>query len=350
MKRIKKFNLTAWMLLMVMGCSSVRHQTVKISDSKMRVIFETDIGNDIDDALALDMLYKYQDAGIINLLGIMTNKESEYSAAYIDIMNTWYGYPEIPIGIVENGADSENDAVNYAKQVVMMQQENGVPLFRRTLKDPRVLKEAHLLYRQILAEQPDSSVIIISVGFSTNLSRLLETAADEISPLSGKELVARKVKLLSTMAGCFNNESLLEYNVVKDIPAAKKVFEEWPTPLVTSPFEVGITINYPGSSIEEDFQWASHHPMVKGYKAYLPMPYDRPTWDLTAVLYAVEDSSFFTISPPGKIQITEKGNTLFTHRKGGNRFYLSVDSIQSGKIKNHFIEIITRHPKLISIQ
>ena len=81
MKRIKKFNLTAWMLLMVMGCSSVRHQTVKISDSKMRVIFETDIGNDIDDALALDMLYKYQDAGIINLLGIMTNKESEYSAA-----------------------------------------------------------------------------------------------------------------------------------------------------------------------------------------------------------------------------------------------------------------------------
>ena len=27
------------------------------------VIFETDIGNDIDDALALDMLYKYQDQG-----------------------------------------------------------------------------------------------------------------------------------------------------------------------------------------------------------------------------------------------------------------------------------------------
>lgn len=55
------------------------------------------------------------------------------------------------------------------------------------------------------------------------------------------------------MGGCFDNSNPLEYNVVKDIPAAQKVFAEWPTRLVTSPFEVGIKINYPASSIEKDF-------------------------------------------------------------------------------------------------
>jgi inosine-uridine nucleoside N-ribohydrolase len=32
------------------------------------VIFETDMGNDIDDALALDMLYKYMDQGKVNIV------------------------------------------------------------------------------------------------------------------------------------------------------------------------------------------------------------------------------------------------------------------------------------------
>ena len=32
-----------------------------VESDKLRVIFETDIGNDIDDALALDMLYKMVD-------------------------------------------------------------------------------------------------------------------------------------------------------------------------------------------------------------------------------------------------------------------------------------------------
>jgi len=170
----------------------------------MRVIFETDIGNDIDDALALDMLYKYQDAGIINLLGIMTNKESEYSAAYIDIMNTWYGYPEIPIGIVENGADSENDAVNYAKQVVMMQQENGVPLFRRTLKDPRVLKRSPLtLSADIGRTTRQFSHHYLCRSFTTNLSRLLETAADEILPPIRKRARSQKGAVIEYHGGMF---------------------------------------------------------------------------------------------------------------------------------------------------
>lgn len=331
-------------LIAFSGCTSKDHKRAEIVSGAQKIIFETDIGNDVDDALALDILYKYVDAGKIDLLGIMINKEGIYPPEYADIMNTWYGYPEIPVGVIYNGADCENDATNYAKCVSLMEEKNGKQIFQRSLKDYSELPEAHILYRKILTQQPDNSVTIVSVGFSTNLARLLETPADDFSPLTGKELVAKKVKLLCSMAGCFDNPGLYEYNVVKDIPAAKKVFAEWPTPLVTSPFEVGIAINYPATSIENDFGWTSVHPMVEAYKCYLEMPYDRPTWDLTSVLYSVEGPSYFNISPAGKIDVTDKGATTFTADENGNQYYLMVDSVQAENIKQHFIQLISRQP------
>ena len=50
-------------------------------------------------------------------------------------MNTWYGYPQIPIGIIHNGAECENDATNYAKYVSLMQNENEEQVFKRSLKN-----------------------------------------------------------------------------------------------------------------------------------------------------------------------------------------------------------------------
>ena len=344
--RKNKLYLIGLLALALSSCTSTgkKQQDTEVTSNAERIILETDIGNDVDDALALDMLYKYLDAGDINLLGIMINKEGQYPAEYVDIMNTWYGY-QIPIGIIHNGADCENDATNYAKAVCLIRNKNNEPAFKRSLQGGYdQLPEAPTLYRKILAQQPDSSVTVISVGFSTNLARLLDTPADDISPLTGKELVAKKVKLLCTMAGCFNNPDWVEYNVVKDIPAAKKVFSEWPTRLVTSPFEVGIAINYPGNSIENDFGWAPMHPMVEAYKSYQQMPYDRPTWDLTSTLYSVEGPSYFNVSPAGKINVTDKGATEFTPDAEGNRYYLTVDSIQAENIKQHFIQLITKQP------
>ena len=312
---------------------------------KLNLIFETDIGNDVDDAMAMDMIYKYLDNDKINLLAFTINKDGLAPAEFVDIMNTWYGYPDIPIGIIRNGADCETDAVNYAKAVVNLKKEDGSQMFERSLKSYDQLPDAHILYRKILAQMPDNSVTIVSVGFSTNLARLMDTPADEYSPLTGKELVAKKVKELITMAGHTTNVNFHEYNVMKDPAAAKKVFEEWPTKVVTSPFEVGIAIQYPGASIENDFGWAEGgHPMVEAYKAYLPMPYDRPTWDLTSLLYAVEGDSFFTMHGPFKMEVTEKGGTIFTPDENGDRYYMMVDQAQADAVNKHFQGILPVKP------
>ena len=324
-------------LVLISGCSD-KHQ-----DDRLKVIFETDIGNDVDDALALDMLYKYVEWGQVDLLAVMINKDAPAPAEYMDIMNTWYGHTDIPVGIVRDGSDDPWG--QYAQKVVDLKNEDGTPMFARSRESYDDLPDAHILYRQILAKQPDASVVIATVGFSTNLARLLDTPADEYSPLTGKELVAKKVKLLSAMAGNISELEHHEYNVVKDLPAAIKVFAEWPTEIVVSPFEVGRAIKYPGESIENDFTWAPKHPMVEAYKAYLPMPYDRPTWDLTSVLYAVEGDSWFTMSEPGRIEITQEGSSVFTSSPDGNVRYMKVDDAQCAAILGRFKEVITSQPK-----
>lgn len=341
---MKKTFLVLAAAVIAASCGNNAGTTATVDPSVPDIILETDIGNDVDDALAVDLAYKFVEAGKMNLLAICINKEGPAPVEFTDILNTWYGYSGTPIGTISDGADCEADAINYAKAVVDLKDAQGKPAFERSIADYSTLPESPELYRKILSQKEDASVTIVSVGFSTNLIRLLETGPDQYSELTGKELVAKKVKRLITMAGCFNDPNLHEYNVVRDIPAAKIIFEQWPTPVVTSPFELGIQAQYPGASIENDFGWAGIHPVVEAYKAYLPMPYDRPTWDPTALLYAVEGDKWFTVSPKGRISVTDEGSTLFTEDESGDRQYLSVDAAQAKSIVDYFVATITKKP------
>lgn len=306
----------------------------------IKIIFDTDMGNDVDDALALDMLFKYQQQGKIDLLGIASSKPEEGSVEYIDILNTFYGHPELPIGYVVDGG-ANNDNVNYALAVATMTDSLGAPLYPRSHTEPGSIEPAVKMYRRLLAEQPDNSVTIVAVGFSTNLSQLLATEADEYSPLSGADLVSKKVKQLVMMAGHMTDPNWHEYNIYNDLTAAQNVFANWPTMLITSPWEVGGDILYPGESIENDFAQYKHHPMVDGYKAYLPMSYDRPTWDLTAVLYAVEGTGdYFDVSAPGTIDVSAGGITTYTANPDGTRHYLTTTPEQKDAIRARFLELI----------
>lgn len=302
-----------------------------------RIIFETDMGNDVDDALALDMLYHYQAAHKVTLLSVMVNKPGIYPVEYIDILNTYYGHEGLPIGKISNGANCETDGVNYAKAVCMMKGADGKPLFKRSMSNYASLIEAPRLYRRILAKQPDHSVTIISTGFSTNLARLLQTKADSYSKLNGRQLVARKVSRLVIMGGNFSNSNP-EYNILRDIPSAQYVFQHWPTRLVTSPFDVGEHIKYPGRIIAS--YSGKPQPVIEGYKAYLKMPYDRPSWDMTAVLYAVEGGKWFGISGHGTITAQDNGSTTFLPSSKGLHQYLTTTDEQRKAILNHLITLI----------
>src|SRR5271155_5461651 len=69
----------------------------------VRVIFDTDMGNDVDDALALGILHALETRGEAKLLAVTITKDNPYAAALVDVIDTFYRRGEIPIGIVKNG-------------------------------------------------------------------------------------------------------------------------------------------------------------------------------------------------------------------------------------------------------
>ena len=279
------------------------------------IIFDTDMGNDIDDTLALAMLHALESRGEAKLLAVTTTKDNPQVAPAVDALDTFYRRPGILIGVVKNGKTPKGSRMLS----VPLGEKNadGSMVYPHDLMSGKEAPDAVDVLRKTLAAQPDGSVTIVQVGFSTNLARLLETDED---------LIRRKVKLLVAMAGNFA-KSEPEYNVKIDIPAARRVFENWPTPVVCSGYEVGEKILYPAKSIEEDFNYVPHHPVADAYRAYKKMPYDRPTWDLTAAIYAVRpEEQYFALSDSGRIAIDSNGNTRFTRGSGGNARYLLLEN------------------------
>ena len=299
------------------------------------MIFDTDMGNDVDDALALAILHAFESRGEARLLAVTITKDNRWAAPYIDIVNTFYGRGDIPIGVVRNGKTPEDSKMIQVP--AQRRRPDGAPLYPHDLADGSQAPEAVRLLRNVLEAQKDGTVVMIQVGFSTNLARLLDS--------DGRDLVARKVKLLSAMAGQFPT-GRAEYNVKTDLPAARKLFAEWPTPIVASGFEIGESMLFPAVSIERDFAYAEHHPIADAYRNYMKMPYNRPTWDLTAALYAVRpDRGYFSLSPPGTITVGDDGRTHFTEQPGGKHRYLIVDAPQRARTLEAMIELASQPPR-----
>lgn len=310
------------------------------------LIFDTDMGNDIDDALALGVIHALRSRGECKLLAVTSSKDNEFSTPYIDLVNTFYGRGDIPVGAVRNGKTPK--AGRYIKppsQAV----DGGRQRYPHKLLSGKDAPEAVGLLRKVLAAQPDKSVAVVVVGFSTNLARLLDSKPDAHSTMSGRDLVAAKCRLLSIMAGSFRlPKKHKEYNVVKDLPASTKVFAEWPTPVVASGYEIGLATKYPATSILADYSYVKHHPLREGYELYMKMPYDRPTWDLTSVLYAVRpDHGYFGLSEPGNMRVNSEGYTKFTPAKDGTGRYLTVTSDQITRVREALVMLASQPPDRI---
>lgn len=302
------------------------------AEAPVKLIFDTDMGNDVDDALALGMIHALQSRGECELLCVTATKDHSLAAPYLDAINTFYGRGDIPIGVVKGGVTPEDS--KFLPIVEIM--DEGKLRYPHRIKRGEEAPDATTLLREVLAGQPDQSVVIVQVGFSTNLARLLDTAPDDHSPLTGRELAAKKVRAISVMAGAFQpigGNTHLEYNVVMDIPSARHLAAEWPTPIIWSGFEIGLALPYPAVSIEQDFRYVPHHPLAESYQRYEPTPHERPTWDLTSVLWAVRpERGYFDLSEPGRVEVLENGETIFHPSSDGKHRYLILKQEERGRI------------------
>jgi hypothetical protein len=65
----------------------------------VKIIFDTDMDTNADDAGALAMLHALADAGEVEILATVVSSHYPFSAAVVDVINTYYGRPDLPIGV-----------------------------------------------------------------------------------------------------------------------------------------------------------------------------------------------------------------------------------------------------------
>ena len=293
-----------------------------------RIILDVDICSSTDDLFAMEMLYRYADQGRCRLLGIVVDREGEGHAVFADVMNTYFGYPNLPIAQVRNGINDAHIWTDY-RHVAYLKDADGQAMFRRSIANYAKLPDGYKLYRRLLAEQPDKSVSIISIGFLTCLAQLLESGADEYSSLNGVELVRRKVKCIYIMGGAFSQEFESEYNVGQGTEFSQTFFRLWPNDvdMMISPGEVGDAVYYQPEQVIADISWTDRHPIRQ---VYLMDDYDDPgqrMWDPLTVIQAIEGDAAFLLSERGIVSIDSNSVTTFTSSPYGNcRYQLLGDS------------------------
>jgi len=285
------------------------------------VIYDTDLCSSADDLFALEMLYRYEDEGRCRLLGVVVDREGEQNAAFADVMNTYFGHGDIPIGLIRDGIKNPKVWIDYA-HVADTKDGVGQPMFRRTVADYSSLPDGWQLYRPLLAAQPDRSVSIVSVGFVTCLAQLLTSGADVYSSLSGVELVRQKVKSIYLQGGVFGEAVEPDFNFAQGITFAKTFFQLWPqeVDMVFSPMEAGQDVEYTPEQVIADVSWTNTHPIKQVY-----MQCDCNTgqrmWDVMPVVQAVEGDALFSLSERGTVTLDDQAETIFTPSPTGHVRY-----------------------------
>ncbi len=281
------------------------------SGEPVRIIVDTGVGVGIDDLGALGVLHALADAGDAEVLAAMVSVGGDADAGpTVDAVNTYFGRPDIPIGIVSGPAPSEES--RYTAQLAAD--------FPNDLGDAAPAVD---LYRRVLADQPDDSVTIVSTGFLTNLADLLASPADEISELTGEQLVAAKVRRWVAMGGGYPDSAVSpggpEFNFANDVTAVQRAVSGWPTPAVFSGFEVGAPI-MTGAVLQTETP--PENPIREGYRLYGGLD-NQSSFDLTAILAAVRGTSDGVFELCRGVNVVgADGSTTWEHRSNGPHGYL----------------------------
>lgn len=325
------------------------------SKEPARVIFDTDMYTDFDDAGALACLHALADAGECEILATVCNTRDCMSVAMCEIVNAYYGRPQIPVGCArdtgKSGADPDHvrrygaTVRKYAKWVRHIN-SNDAP-------------DANEVYRRVLAAQPDNSVVICSVGFLTNMRRLLETKPDGISPLDGKSLVARKVKAWVAMACMYPNGS--EYNSANDPESSRIALENWPAPVVFTDFTYGRDC-FAGRAIAESGM--TGNPVADVFAGNIPTREEirrdsarylrscygmggRAAWDETAVLIAVRGvEPYFNVERGTYRMIGNGGENEWAPDEEGGPHLRVTECLAKSEVAKVIDELMMRPPRL----
>jgi pyrimidine-specific ribonucleoside hydrolase len=311
MYSMKRFRL----LLPILACLAViaACKPSTTVNQPVKIIFDTDFGPDYDDVGALAFLHAMADSGKAEILATVSSNRHELVAPCINIMNIYFNRPDLPIGAPKSRGVSMGASQHWPDTLVAR--------YPHKVMSTSEVPDAISLYRKVLYSQPDTSVTLVTVGFLTNLAGLLVSGADSLCPLSGKDLILKKVKKLVSMAGKFPSGN--EFNVHMDSTASLYVYENWPTPVIFTGFEIGEKIHTGLRVMNMD---VAHSPVRDVFRQCIPMDEEdkngRMSWDETAVLIAVYGTRGFFDLVTGTIKVNPDGSNSWVDSPAGRHTYV----------------------------
>ncbi len=286
------------------------------NSTPVKLILDTDMSGDCDDAGAMAVLHKLADFGECELLACVLNGRDldKAGAATIRAINVWYGRRDIPVGTYQ-GTKGKPTQSAYTATV----RDRLAPHAKPDDLEPLALD----IFRQALAEAPDGSVTIVSIGFLMNLRDLLESEPDCSSSLAGPDLVRQKVKHMVLMGGQFpaRDPKNGEYNFAANGAGldTKFVIENWSTPILFTGWEIGERIKTGGKLA----QTPANNPVRPAYELHAKGN-DHWSWDQTAILAAVRAPElYWDLSAEGFCVVASDGTNTWSREPRGHRYLIA---------------------------
>ena len=299
------------------------------------IIFDSDMGPDYDDVGAITLLHALADSGQANILATVASTNYEGVASVLNAFNTYFKRSGTLVGVPKGKAVGLRDFQHWTDTIIAN--------YPHEIKTNFEAPDAIDVYRQVLANQRDNSVTIVTVGFLTNLANLQNSGPDKWSPLSGRQLIKKKVKQLVCMAGIFPKGK--EFNVEKDAAASQQVFSTWETPIIFSGFEIGAKI-FTGLPLIHNGA-IQNSPVKDVFRISIPLdPKDiagRKSWDETAVLVAIKGYEQYYTLQGGHIEVDATGfNTWSNEEK--KQYYL-VEKVPSSVVQDIINKLMMHQPR-----
>ena len=322
---------------------------VSLRAAPVKIIFDSDMITDFDDVGALACLHALADAGECEILATVSSTRGNASVGAIETINHYYGRGDLPVaapkgmGVMGEKAGATVKVDPSAPLGESKGNDGGHYKYRKMLADypgwhryadADDAPDANEVYRRVLAAQPDCSVVICTVGFLTNIRRLLETRPDGISALAGRDLVAKKVRLWVAMACRYPSGK--EYNSKWDAESSRIAFENWPTPIVFSVFAGNIPSR--AEIAGDPAQWLRRSFGMGG----------RSAWDETAVLAAVRGiEPYFNANRGTYRMVGNDGSDEWAPCEDGPHIRLT-EKLPKAEIGRIIDELMLRKPKMPS--
>lgn len=291
--------------------------------SVQKVIIDTDLDSDVDDVGALSMLLNLHKKGQIELLGVIVTSDDPYAPVCASALNTFYGFTSIPIGFNKNQPNLRNHS-KYTKSIA--------DFFPSGLQSWNDAEDAVSLYRNLLVQQPNESVIIVTIGHLSNLEKLLQSAPDQISDLDGKSLVREKVKKWVCMGGKFPQGK--EANFFRPDPESTVYsVNNWEKEVIFCGYEVGSKVITGGTRLKKAL--TSNHPVYLAYELYNGFE-GRQSWDQIAVLLLLNPANDFFTFARGKCIVNPDGSNSWKYNESGlHRYVVFKPTVQVDSVSKY---------------